>query len=133
MKMKIYFGHPINTYNTGLEAELLKKIGWFFPDWEIENPNQKHHSEGYKKHSMGYFLEKVIPKCKAGIFLPFRDGKLGIGVFKEARSLYKLHCPIYIITFKGLIQKLKLSETDVLTIEETRTRIRDSKGRSLPY
>lgn len=134
MKMEVYFGHPINTYNTELESKLLKKIEEYFsPDWEIENPNQKHHQEGYKKHGMGYYLEKVLSKCKAGIFLPFRDGKWGAGVFKEAERLSELNCPIFMINPAGFIQKIDIKNAKVLTIEETRVRIRDSKGQRLPY
>ena len=69
MEKRIYFGHPINTYNTALENELLQKISEAFPECEIENPNQKHHNEGYERwkkttgNGMDYYFKVVLLSC----------------------------------------------------------------------
>lgn len=154
MAIKVYFGHPINTYGTELEKRLLETIGNFFkalspknPDlWIIENPNQRHHQEGCRiwrektGNGMNYFFKCVLPECDAGIFLPFRDGKWGAGIFGEAEWLVKHGCPIWEITHDGKIRKLEclydiqvLCNTQVLSVEETRKRIRDANGQPLPY
>ena len=139
MKQKIYFGHPINVYDTELESFLMKKIYEVFPDAEIENPNQKHHAEGYKRYSdsggrgMDYYFKEVLPNCQAGIFLPFRDGKWGAGVFGEARFIFDLGRPILKIDPLGTIRIFLPDLAEVLTVEETRARIRMPSGELMPY
>jgi len=39
-KRKLYFAHPVNTYNTFLEKAMIRLIGEYFPHVIIENPNQ---------------------------------------------------------------------------------------------
>lgn len=137
---KLYFGHPINTYNTSLELELLSLMPDLFPMWEIENPNQQKHQDGYKKfgeekgNGMLYFTEVVLPACGGGVFLPFRDGKLGAGIAKEALCLLDKDLPCWEIALKGaLAVVMDLSKDDfmedrVLSVEETRARLRDAEG-----
>lgn len=89
---KLYFAHPVNTYDTDLEKDMLSRLKRFFPEFYIENPNQLHHQEEYMewknnkpgKSGMDYFYEKVLAKCDAGtVGCPFLDGKLGAGVAGE--------------------------------------------------
>lgn len=140
--LKMYFGHPINTYDTELEAKLLKIIEKEFPHWIIENPNQPHHDEGYKRRAkntgngMDYFYKEVLPDCDTGIFLPFRDGRWGAGVYGEAKALIDRGCPIFLITFEGDITYLKHAEfkkIKPLSIPETRARVRDENRKMIPY
>lgn len=143
MKKRLYFGHPINTYNTDLEQQLLRRISETFPDWEIENPNQKHHHAGYKHlkettgNGMDYFLKQVLPDCHGGIFLPFRDGAWGGGIFKEAQFYAEQGLPVWIIDLNGdiklLVWKLFNRKYKSLTREETKARIRTSSGEIIPY
>ncbi len=91
----LYFAHPVNTYDTPLEAEILKLIRERFPEVVIENPNQPHHQKAYlewkkkyqnvvQKSGMTYFYDIVLPKCNYGtIALPFLDEKIGAGVAGE--------------------------------------------------
>jgi len=128
---KIYFGHPISFYNTTKESFLIKRIKEAFPEFEIENPNSKIHRENYEKwkiekgNGMRYFIEKVIPKMDAGVFLAFEDKNFGAGVAKEAEELTKLGKPTYEINFNGEIFALNLDFGRFLTIEETRKRLRN--------
>ena len=141
MKLKLYFGHPINTYNTKLETRLLKIIIEQFPSglWIIENPNQKHHQEGYQRWAketgkgMDYYYVEVLPECDGGVFLPFRDGQMGAGVFGEAETLWKRGYPIFEITTEGIIKQINPNEIRVLSVEETRLRIRTADGKIIPY
>lgn len=138
-KEKIYFGHPINTYGSTLEQELIEKISLRFPYFCIENPNQKHHQEGYRHfkettgNGMSYFYKIVLPSCRAGIFLPFRDGKWGAGVFGEALALKNENCPIYTIDHLGKIKPVDLKSVTALSVTETQKRVRNDKGESIPY
>ena len=126
---KIYFGHPINYYNTDKESELIRIIQFIMPEYEIENPNQPHHQAGYQRwkekgeRGMRYYFEEVLPNMDAGIFLAFDDGMFGAGVFGEAEFLYKDDKPIYEISLDGEISDLVLDESRFLSIEETRKRV----------
>lgn len=143
MKQKIYFGHPRNTYGTELEQKLLAIISQCFPEFDIENPGQnlKHRVNQirlWKKitgNGMNYFFFEILPKCHAGIFLPFRDDKWGAGIVGEAEFLIKKRFLVWQIDFNGIISKIGLDEikTKALSVEETRVRIRDASGKSIPY
>ena len=126
---RIYFGHPVNFYNTPKEKELIGIIHRQFPNLSIENPNQVHHNKGYHEwksrtgNGMRYFFEKVLPNMTAGIFLPFEDGMFGIGVFTEASFLTKINKPIYEISLEGKIIQMLIDPSRRLSIEETRKRV----------
>ncbi|MBI5004762.1 MAG: hypothetical protein HZC04_01070 [Candidatus Lloydbacteria bacterium] len=136
---RLYFGHPINTYNTTLEERLLRKISLSFPSWEIENPNQQHHQEQYERWKettgtgMNYFIKQVLPNCHGGIFLPFRDGAWPSGVFMEAKFIADKGWPIWMIVPSGDITALSLSRGVSLTREETISRVRTASGEIIPY
>lgn len=139
MKEKIYFGHPINTYNTELEKFLLDEIRRFFPQSDIENPNQPIHQEGYMAYKktqgngMEYYFKEVLPSCSGGIFLPFRDGLFGAGVWGEAEFLSASSRPLWKINPDGGILPLRLEEMVMLSIKNTIARIRTVEGVSIPY
>lgn len=132
-KAKVYFGHPVNFYNTPKEEELIKIIESHFPQFEVENPNQKYHSKNYVKwktekgNGMLYFTEVVLPSMEAGIFLPFEDGMFGAGVYKEAVFLHDNGKLIYEISFDGGITDMLLDEARKLSIPETRERVYGKK------
>lgn len=137
---KIYFGHPINVYDTKLENRLLRRISEVFPSWFIENPNEEYHQEGYKLwkklhgNGMLYYYREVLPTCSAGVFLPFRDGKWGTGVFGEAEFLFNRGLPIFQIDTQCIVTKIDSIDTlQVLSIEETRERIKTKSGEIKPY
>jgi hypothetical protein len=137
--MKIYFGHPINMYDTDLEKFLLECISNKFS--KLENPNQPYHDEGYKYWSrhygdgMGYFMKKVLPSCNTGIFLSMRDGKWSSGVLKEMKYFHDKDVVVYRISLDGTIsvQGSFIPEDDVLSIKETRLRLYDNDRNLIPY
>ncbi len=137
---RIYFGHPVNTYNTDLEQFLLKKITESFLGSIIENPNQEDHAGGYARYKkeygngMQYFYEKVLPYCNGGIFLPFRSGSWGAGTFQEARKLAERNAPIWQISPEGLIAPVyNFTWWNILNVAETTDMIRDADGNPKPY
>jgi hypothetical protein len=139
--MKLYFGHPVNTYDTELEERILAALTRIFPERTIENPNQPHHQEGYSRYKherrsgMLYFYEEVLPHCDGGVFLPFGDGMWGAGVFGEADFLMNHDKEVWVITpgslSQGAIAVLKvrtLDDVSALTPEETRSRVYCPEG-----
>ncbi|MFZ1970809.1 MAG: hypothetical protein WAU65_01345 [Candidatus Nanoarchaeia archaeon] len=121
----IYFGHPINFFNTQKELELIEIIKKEFPGFIIENPNQQNHIKSYQElkektgQGMPYYYEKVLPNMDAGIFLSLEDGKFGAGVFSEAEFLNNSKKPIYEINFQGRICPMIIDPSKKLSIEET--------------
>ncbi len=126
----IYFGHPVNFYNTDKERELAEIIKKEFPEYYLENPNQLHHQENYKiwKEELGngmkYYFDIVLPKMNAGIFLPFEDGMWGLGVFGEAEAIFSKGYPIWEIDVEGNVKNvMKLDYPKKLSLDETRKRV----------
>jgi hypothetical protein len=138
MKKRImYFGHPINTYDTELEKKLLAKIARRFPNCVIEDPNQEKHQEEYVRwkqktgNGMQYYFSEVLPFCDTGIFLPFRDGAWGAGVFGEAKFFNRPW--VWTINADAQVRIVHLETVQALSISETRARIYGPNGILLPY
>ena len=140
---RIYFGHPVNTFGTETEEEVIENVLSFLKKlsfdggckWIIENPNTQIHQErcleekNKSGNAMTYFFDCVLPICSGGIFLPFRDGKWGKGVAGEAKFLIKNNCPVWEITHTGQIRKITtLSNLEILSVYDTRKKIRDNNG-----
>lgn len=136
-KKRLYFGHPINLYDTPLEAELVAEIRRLFPDWEIVNPNSPEHQAGYaayeqtrkdadgKPTGMGYFFEEVLPTCDGGVHTPFRDGMFGKGVFGEAEWQQQRGLPTWELTHRKALSVLAppIDPARCLTREQTWARL----------
>ncbi|HLD39848.1 MAG TPA: hypothetical protein VJB13_01785 [Candidatus Nanoarchaeia archaeon] len=128
-KPKLYFGHTVDLYGTPKELELVRCIEQEFPDYEVENPSQPVHEEGYQTYKretgkgMDYYFQKVLPAMAGGVFQPFADGKFGAGVFGEAKFLHEQGKPIYEITLEGVVSTLELDASRALSVEETRKRV----------
>ncbi len=112
MSGRIYFAHPINSYNTRFEAATEELIAHVLLDGEIsgvENPNHPHHQAGYEKYAkrvkqsdknhkgMNYFYDEVLPSCDGCVAMPFLDGKLSLGVAGEAARVDDEGKPIWLM------------------------------------
>jgi hypothetical protein len=118
----------------------LKLIEATFPEWTVENPGEQRHRNGYRRflkkkgNGMLYFTEKVLPSCEGGIFLPFRDGRWGAGIFSEARILLAKRRPVWLITLSGRATRLQSMKGIVpLSVSETRQRVYKKGGTIRPY
>lgn len=128
-KHVLYFPHPVNTYDTAVEKEILILIQQYFPDFVVENPNQLCHQKGYAewkkryentdgktKSGMSYFFDVVMPNCDAGaVALPFLDGKFGAGVAGEViyavqkqRGIWLIEAPVLKIIRPFTLKEIKL-------------------------
>src|SRR5437879_2125387 len=141
--MKLYFAHPVNVYGTPLEDDLIAAIGRLL-DCEVECPNQPHHAEGYQHAGMSYFYDEILPGCDGCVVLPFPDGKLGRGVAGEAKWFLERGLPVHIVGTIPLICARDLTEFEaehllsldsllVLSVDETRQRIRRADGSTRPF
>ena len=82
---------------------------------------------------MDYFFKEVLPACSIGVFLTFRDGRWGAGVYKEAPEMARDGRQIWRITPEGKISPARLEDITPLSIEETRERVRNPEGKRIPY
>ena len=125
---KAHFGHPMNTYGTDIERKLIDIIENHFPDYNLDNCNQPYHQEAAKKlreetgRPMEYFFKKFIPYMSLGIFLPYKDGMFGAGVYDEAVQMDQEGKPIFQIDYKGIITEMQLDDSKRLSISETQSR-----------
>ena len=138
--MKAYFAHPINVYNTALENFLFEIINSLFCG-EVENPNQPKHAAGYQRlkteagNGMLYYTQEVLPNCKVCVFLAFRDGKIGAGVFKEIEFIFNRHGSIYEILPTGrlmAVADIEVLKGRILSVDETKQRVY-ADGATRPY
>ena len=82
---------------------------------------------------MDYYYQEVLPGCHGGVFLPFQDGKWGAGVWGEAKFLADRHLLLYTISHYGIVGAAHLSDTECLTVAETRDRVYLPDGTMKPY
>lgn len=119
-KRKLYFAHPINTYGTEEEAQILSAFQ-DHPTYEIVNPSDKAHqlvvstiktefnkraeqeADPAKKTAlreegsvkiMEYFT-KLAADCDGCAFLAFDDGKIGAGIAKEIKAVLDKKGPVF--------------------------------------
>jgi len=83
---------------------------------------------------MKYFIEAVLPECTGGIYLAFRDGAIPAGIAKEAKYFLENGLPLWEVTLDlELISRREIPQERVLSVADTRARIRDGEGNTIPY
>jgi hypothetical protein len=90
--MKIYYAHCLALYHTPQEARdivILQLLGF-----DVENPNQLKHQDGYKSAgSMDYFKE-LVDDCDAVAFRALPDGSIPGGVALEVQHAIDTGKPV---------------------------------------
>lgn len=120
---RVYFAHPMSTYNTDLEQKCLERIHKKFPDYEIVNPNGRVHQEACRLTSMEYF-KLLVDYCDVVVALPYADGKYGAGVAYEMQMAFQRRKPVYRTDGKSIALE-NFFKVRPLTIEETSKRNRE--------
>lgn len=142
--MKVYFAHPINTYNTEAESTIVMALE--ATGYKVVNPNSQqcrsrvsdfraeYNDKAISSPAvMGYFVG-VCDGCDGGIFWAFEDGKIGAGVAKEIKSFFDRDAPVLEVMLAKdgetvQIEQVKEYPADrVLSVEETRARVYPSSG-----
>lgn len=98
--MRLYFAHPVNTYDTDLERAILVLIAHCFPGVEVDNPNTPEYQARYNKmkastggthgdhKAMDVFYE-TIKDDDGCVAMPFLDCRMGLGVAGEVQKTLK--------------------------------------------
>ncbi|NOS67782.1 MAG: hypothetical protein HOO67_05475 [Candidatus Peribacteraceae bacterium] len=125
--MKIYFAHPVTSYGTPIEQRVLDELRLI--KFQVVNPNTPEHQENYQRlpreQAFEYFLT-LARTCDACVFIPFEDGTIGSGVFKELETFFERGLKVYEFYSKvwPFVQRdLEQLRDRALTIEETREKI----------
>lgn len=119
--MRLYFGHPVNTYNTPVEDAVIELIRYHFPGVEIDNPNTPEYQERYDKlkestggthgahRGMDVFYE-TIKDDDGCVALPFLDGRMGLGVAGEAQKTLVYGKTVWLIEPSHELSEAELAE-----------------------
>ena len=124
--MKIYFCHPINTYNTIVEKYVIDFLERLIPDCEIINPNRSDFQERYKIEGMNVFLN-IIDDCDRIYVLPFYDNTIGAGQFKEIEYALATGKRVIIMNLFCRLEEIwSTNHLSVMSVEETRKKLKES-------
>jgi hypothetical protein len=124
-KRRIYFAHPINTYNTILETfflDYMKK----YPDVFIVNPNSAEHEKQYKLKGMSYF-KTLVRSCDKLIAFGFGDNSIGAGIAKEMDWMREKGGTVIFMPFFREWDEMVVpcaKQFNVLSVEETREKLK---------
>jgi hypothetical protein len=91
--MILYYAHSLHLYDTPQEVRdvaLLQSLGF-----EVNNPNQPFHQEGYSEKGMDYFIEDILPGCDVCAFRAYSDMSIGAGVMKEVQAFIDMAKPVF--------------------------------------
>ena len=143
-KIRVYFAHPMDTYNTILEEYCIEELKRVFSkqsermvsdkvavhiEYEIVNPNTEEHQKGAKEGGMEYF-KNIVLSCDEIVALPFPDETIGAGVGKELLwaeeagmkcSVFGLHAYRINLTSKQTVSTFHMP---ILSVEETRAKLK---------
>lgn len=139
--MKVYFAHPISSYGSGQEKQIvlaLQAMGL-----TVVNPNDQEHQDKVKEIQekfsdrneasrlvMEYFISICRP-CDGCIILPFPDGSLGAGIVKEVRSFMDQGKKVQEVRidngYASLHDVTSLSEYKCLDVDSTRAMLKKLK------
>lgn len=129
VRTSYYFAHPTSMYNTPVEKAIEERFRERFPDVEVENPNQPHHSEGYQREGMAYFVD-LCDRQDGVFFAPHSNGSLGAGVVKEVQSFLDREAPVYRFNpVSGEFETVEdLSTFSTLSVDDTRALLKEERA-----
>lgn len=120
---KLYFAHPRAYYSKPEETKAITMIMKQFPDHIIVNPNV-NWIQG-RVDDMGFdIFYKVINTVEFVVAMPFPDGKMGNGTWREIVYADKKGKDIYVVNpWKNTLVKTPKNKIPWITPEETYGRI----------
>ena len=122
-RRKIYFAHPRAYYDKPEEKKAIQMIQSQFPEHIIVNPNV-NWIQG-RVDDMGFdIFFKVINTVEFVCAMPFPDGKVGNGTWRECEYADKKGKDVYIVNpWKNTLELTPKNKIKWLTPEETYDRI----------
>jgi hypothetical protein len=122
-RRKIYFAHPRAFYNKPEEKKAEGMIMKKFPEHIIVNPNVNWIQGRVEELGFDIFF-KVINTVEFICAMPFPDGKMGNGTWREIEYADKKGKDIYVVNpWKNTLELTPKSKIKWLSPEETYYRI----------
>lgn len=122
-RRKLYFAHPRAFYNKPEEKKAEGLINKKFPEHIIVNPNVSWIQGRVEELGFDIFF-KVIDTVEFICAMPFSDGKMGNGTWREIEYADKKGKDIYVVNpWKGTLELTKKTFIKWLSPEETYYRI----------
>ncbi len=122
-RKKIYFAHPRAFYSKPEERKAISLMMNKWSGYIIVNPNVDWIQGRVDIMGFDIFF-KVIDTVEFVCAMPFNDGKLGNGTWRECEYASKKGKDIYIVNpWKGTIEKTPFNRIKNITPEETYGRI----------
>jgi hypothetical protein len=120
---KIYFAHPRAYYDKPEEKKAIAMMTKEWSDYLIVNPNVDWIQGRVTELGFDIFF-KVINTVEFICVMPFPDGKVGNGSWRECQYANKQGKDIYVVNpWKGTIIKTPFNKIKGITPEETYDRI----------
>lgn len=133
---RVYFAHPVTTYDTALELECESFVRRYVGEVEIVNPNSVEYQREYSRTKDFKFWTDLARTCDICVFLPFEDKLVGSGVHAEIQTFYeRFGKEARVYEFDTTEQLLIFRQSPyfdnprrVLSIQATRDRIASHRG-----
>ena len=87
---KLYFAHPMQTYDTERERKAIRQIKAGYSSYYIQNPSL------HPSRDMNFYFAWV-KECQALIFMSDENGYIGKGVYSEIDAARMLNLPVYYV------------------------------------
>lgn len=139
----IYFAHPMGTYNKHVETTCMALIQKHFnvSESEVINPNSKRivkalnllRNKAVLSNVMVFFY-LLVDLSEAVVFLSYKDGSIGIGVWGEIKHAVETHPDMPIYRIDPIALTITRYDTDellnlkILTMDETVSANKETKN-----
>lgn len=122
-RRKLYYAHPRAYYNKPEEDKAIKMIMKKFPEHIVVNPNV-NWIQG-RVDDMGFdIFFKVIDTVEFVVAMPYPDGKMGNGTWREIEYANKKGKEVYVVNpWKNTLELTPINKIKWLSPEETYARI----------
>jgi hypothetical protein len=146
--MKVYFAHPISSYRTEQEAQIIRALEDM--GLIVINPSDRQHQDAVEEIQAQYahdrnegsrmvmeYFVKVCNACDGCVMLTFPDGSLGAGIVKEVQSFLDKGKKVQEVSLNGdgqisLRDVPDLSGYTCLGVEPTRAMLRSLRSGPVP-
>jgi len=95
-RLKVYFAHPRATYGKPEETKCIKMITDKFPEHIIVTPNNSNIIDRANKMGFDIFFG-IINTTQIMCVMPFKDGIIGNGAYRECEHASKKGIPIFVV------------------------------------
>lgn len=128
---KVYFAHPMASYGSKREKDVLRLIEAAFDGWKVINPNSRVHQKACEIIGFRYF-PLLVSSCDAVVAIPHKDGMFGSGTYQEILAAVDAKIKIYTVKARPgespRLTSLAYKNVTPLSIQETKNHRKKVRG-----